>query len=45
MVELLTATINPHAASIDLTAIGVIWSGDHVFEGVPQTLEFLRSKG
>ncbi|KAM4060337.1 haloacid dehalogenase-like hydrolase [Hirsutella rhossiliensis] len=24
---------------------GVLWSGDHVFEGVPETLELLRSKG
>ncbi|KAK4146973.1 HAD-like domain-containing protein [Dichotomopilus funicola] len=24
---------------------GVIWSGDHVFEGVPETLELLRSRG
>ncbi|KAM7197740.1 4-nitrophenylphosphatase [Rhypophila sp. PSN 637] len=24
---------------------GVIWSGDHVFPGVPETLEYLRSKG
>lgn len=25
--------------------IGVLWSGDHVYEGVPETLELLRSKG
>ncbi|KAI1089692.1 4-nitrophenylphosphatase [Rostrohypoxylon terebratum] len=24
---------------------GVLWSGDHVFEGIVETLEFLRSKG
>ncbi|KAI1358299.1 4-nitrophenylphosphatase-like protein [Xylaria arbuscula] len=24
---------------------GVLWSGDHLFEGVPETLELLRSKG
>ncbi|KAH6627847.1 HAD-like domain-containing protein [Chaetomium tenue] len=24
---------------------GVIWSGDHVFEGIPETLEYLRSRG
>ncbi|KAK4123704.1 2-phosphoglycolate phosphatase [Parathielavia appendiculata] len=24
---------------------GVIWTGDHVFEGVPETLELLRSRG
>jgi 4-nitrophenyl phosphatase len=24
---------------------GVLWSGDHVFEGVPETLAYLRSKG
>ncbi|KAI9166679.1 4-nitrophenylphosphatase [Paramyrothecium foliicola] len=24
---------------------GVLWSGDHVFEGVPETIAFLRSKG
>ncbi|KAK4157956.1 HAD-like domain-containing protein [Chaetomidium leptoderma] len=24
---------------------GVIWTGDHVFDGVPETLEFLRSRG
>ncbi len=24
---------------------GVLWSGDHVFEGVPETLLLLRSKG
>ncbi|KAK1751739.1 4-nitrophenylphosphatase [Echria macrotheca] len=24
---------------------GVLWSGDHLFEGVVETLEFLRSKG
>ncbi|KAK4196489.1 putative 4-nitrophenylphosphatase [Triangularia verruculosa] len=24
---------------------GVIWSGDHVFEGVVETLEYLRSRG
>jgi len=25
--------------------IGVLWSGDHLFEKVPETLEMLRSKG
>lgn len=25
--------------------IGVLWSGDHIFDKVPETLEFLRSKG
>ncbi|KAK2679925.1 HAD-superfamily hydrolase, subfamily IIA [Fusarium oxysporum f. sp. vasinfectum] len=24
---------------------GVLWSGDHVYEGVPETIEYLRSKG
>ncbi|KAH7037851.1 HAD-like domain-containing protein [Microdochium trichocladiopsis] len=24
---------------------GVLWSGDHLFEGVPETLELLRSRG
>ncbi|EFX00668.1 4-nitrophenylphosphatase [Grosmannia clavigera kw1407] len=24
---------------------GVLWSGDHVFEGIPETIELLRSKG
>ncbi|KAI1213269.1 4-nitrophenylphosphatase [Annulohypoxylon truncatum] len=24
---------------------GVLWSGDHLFEGIVETLEFLRSKG
>jgi 4-nitrophenyl phosphatase len=24
---------------------GVLWSGDHVFEGTAETLELLRSKG
>ncbi|KAI0527800.1 4-nitrophenylphosphatase-like protein [Xylaria bambusicola] len=24
---------------------GVLWSGDHLFEGIPETLELLRSKG
>ncbi|PHH89098.1 hypothetical protein CDD83_6641 [Cordyceps sp. RAO-2017] len=24
---------------------GVLWSGDHVFEGVPETLKLLRTKG
>ncbi|KAK5990004.1 4-nitrophenylphosphatase [Cladobotryum mycophilum] len=24
---------------------GVLWSGDHVFEGIPETLSLLRSKG
>lgn len=25
--------------------IGVLWSGDHLFEGTVETLELLRSKG
>lgn len=25
--------------------VGVLWSGDHLFEGVVETLELLRSKG
>lgn len=24
---------------------GVLWSGDHLFEDVPETIEMLRSKG
>lgn len=24
---------------------GVLWSGDHVFDGVPETIKFLQSKG
>lgn len=24
---------------------GVLWSGDHVYEGIPETLELLKSKG
>ncbi|TPX12039.1 uncharacterized protein E0L32_007154 [Thyridium curvatum] len=24
---------------------GVLWSGEHVFDGIPQTIEFLRSQG
>ena len=26
-------------------SIGVLWSGEHVFEGAVETLELLRSKG
>lgn len=25
--------------------IGVLWSGDHLFEGIAETIELLRSKG
>lgn len=24
---------------------GVLWSGDHVYDGIPETIELLRSKG
>lgn len=24
---------------------GVLWSGDHIFEGVPEVISLLRSKG
>ncbi|EQL02718.1 4-nitrophenylphosphatase [Ophiocordyceps sinensis CO18] len=30
---------------IDKFDVSVLWSGNHVFEGVPETLELLRSKG
>jgi hypothetical protein len=25
--------------------LGVLWSGDHLFDGIVETLEMLRSKG
>lgn len=25
--------------------LGVLWSGDYVYEGIPETLQLLRSKG
>jgi hypothetical protein len=25
--------------------LGVLWSGDHVFEGIPETIKLLQSKG
>lgn len=28
-----------------MRSIGVLWSGDHLFEGTVETLEMLRSKG
>lgn len=28
-----------------VTRIGVLWSGDHVFDKVPETLQMLKSKG
>lgn len=29
----------------DTRRIGVLWSGDHLFEGTKETIEMLRSKG
>ena len=29
----------------DVRRIGVLWSGDHLFEGTVETLEILRNKG
>ncbi|KAK3900451.1 HAD-like domain-containing protein [Staphylotrichum tortipilum] len=42
------AAINEFIDQFDVFLLdcdGVIWSGDHVFEGVPETLELLRSRG
>ncbi|KAL2188830.1 2-phosphoglycolate phosphatase [Thermothelomyces heterothallicus CBS 203.75] len=43
-----SAAINEFIDRFDVFLLdcdGVIWSGDHVFEGVPETLELLRSRG
>jgi len=42
------AAINEFIDQFDVFLLdcdGVIWSGDHVFEGVSETLELLRSRG
>ncbi|KAH8894781.1 4-nitrophenylphosphatase [Thozetella sp. PMI_491] len=42
------ASINDFIDKFDVFLIdcdGVLWSGDHLFEGIPETLELLRSKG
>ncbi|KAL2164588.1 hypothetical protein VTH06DRAFT_3805 [Thermothelomyces fergusii] len=43
-----SAAINEFIDRFDVFLLdcdGVIWSGNHVFEGVPETLELLRSRG
>ncbi|KAL1852105.1 hypothetical protein VTK73DRAFT_9284 [Phialemonium thermophilum] len=43
-----SAAINDFIDKFDVFLIdcdGVLWSGDHLFEGVVETLEWLRSKG
>ncbi|KFA79586.1 hypothetical protein S40288_01119 [Stachybotrys chartarum IBT 40288] len=30
---------------LDCDGEGVLWSGDHVYEGIPETIAFLRSQG
>ncbi|KAK7969310.1 hypothetical protein PG988_008383 [Apiospora saccharicola] len=43
-----TAAINEFIDRFDVFLFdcdGVLWSGDHLFEGIVETLDFLRSKG
>ncbi|KAI5926601.1 4-nitrophenylphosphatase-like protein [Camillea tinctor] len=43
-----SAAINAFIDQFDVFLLdcdGVLWSGDHLFEGIVETLEFLRSKG
>ncbi|KAI0603042.1 4-nitrophenylphosphatase-like protein [Biscogniauxia sp. FL1348] len=43
-----SAAINEFIDQFDVFLLdcdGVLWSGDHLFEGIVETLEFLRSKG
>ena len=36
---------NARTVAEDVRRIGVLWSGDHLFEGTVETLEILRNKG
>ncbi|KAF4438471.1 4-nitrophenyl phosphatase [Fusarium austroafricanum] len=43
-----TAAISEFVDKFDVFLLdcdGVLWSGDHVYEGVPETIQYLRSKG
>ncbi|CAJ2510037.1 Uu.00g059370.m01.CDS01 [Anthostomella pinea] len=43
-----SAAINEFIDQFDVFLLdcdGVLWSGDHLFEGIPETLEMLRSRG
>lgn len=45
MVGLYVEVFRPARLLTEGTWTGVLWSGDHLFDGIAETIELLRSKG